>query len=112
MINIPTTDLIEQVEYCGTKSGQDVDKFRETKLTPKLAEYVKAPLIDECPVNFECQVVNKMRLGDATMFAGKVLAIHVKEGVFDGERLDLKKAPTIGYTYVAYRGVGKVLKER
>ena len=46
------------------------------------------------------------------MFAGKVLAIHVKEGIFDGKNLDLEKAPTIGYTFAAYRGVGKVLKER
>ena len=102
MINIPTTDLIEQVEYCGTKSGRDVDKFEETKLTPKPAEYVDAPLIDECPVNIECQVVDKMRPGTYTMFAGKVLAIHVKEGIFNGKSLDLEKAPTIGYTFTAY----------
>ncbi len=83
-----------------------------TKLAPKPAEYVEAPLIDECPVNIECQVVDKMRPGTQITFAGKALTVHLKEGIFNGKSLDLEKAPTIGYPFTGYKGVGKLLKER
>ena len=54
--NLPTKDILEAVDYCGSVSGREVDKFEATGLTPLPAKHVKPPLIEECPVNVECQV--------------------------------------------------------
>ncbi len=95
VINIPTVDIAEEVWYCGTRSGRKVDKFKETKLTPVPAKHVKPPLIDECPINIECRVVEKMKPhhSNYTFFFGKALTIHVNEGVWDGNVLNMDECP-------------------
>ncbi len=59
VINLTTEKLAYATDYCGVRSGKDVDKFKELHLTPEKAEYVSAPLIAESPVNIECKVVKK-----------------------------------------------------
>lgn len=95
VINVPTIDMVEQVWYCGTKSGRAFDKFKETRLTPAPARYVKSPLIAECPINIECKVVEKIKPKHSayTFFFGKALAIHAKEGIWDGNILNIDKCP-------------------
>lgn len=75
----PGEDLAEATLLCGTKSGRDVDKFEEAKLTPVKGEFVGAPLIEECLVNLECRLVGQMTTGDHTIFAGEVLAVWTSE---------------------------------
>jgi flavin reductase (DIM6/NTAB) family NADH-FMN oxidoreductase RutF len=95
VINIPTADLVRQVWYCGLKSGRVFDKFKETGLTPIPATQVKPPLIAECPINIECKVVEKIKpkYSSYTHFFGKAVAIHVEEDVWDGNILNVDKAP-------------------
>lgn len=112
VINIPSIDLVAQTDFCGTRSGRNVDKFRETKLTAIPSDKVKAPFIAECPINIECKVVRVVRSGTHTIFLGRVVAVHVEEGLFDGRKLDLEKMPTIGYNYVEYRRPGTVIYKR
>ncbi len=47
VINLTTEELAFATDYCGIKSGRDVDKFKEMHLTPIPGEVVKAPLIKE-----------------------------------------------------------------
>ena len=68
------------IEYCGSRSGRDVDKFKETSLTKIKAKYVKPPLIDEAVANMECKVVDQIDVGDHTIFIGKALAAYVSKG--------------------------------
>ena len=75
----PGEDLAEATMYCGTHSGRDVDKFRETGLTPVRGKHVRAPLIKECLANLECRLVNRMTTGDHTVFAGEILAVWVRD---------------------------------
>lgn len=77
VISIPAEDMLEKVLLIGSKSGRDVDKFSEFKLTPLQAEAVKPPLIKECPINTECRVVSELDAGDHTLFVGEVVASHV-----------------------------------
>lgn len=95
VINIPVLDIVAQVFYCGVHSGRHVDKFSETKLTAIPAKYVRAPLIKECPINIECRVVEKIKpqYASYTIFFGKALAIHVEEGIWDGNRVNIDKYP-------------------
>lgn len=93
VINIATVDIAEETWYCGTRSGRKFDKFKETGLTPVPAKHVSPPLIKECPINIECRVVEKVkpRCCKYTYFFGKALAVHVEEGVWDGNILNLDK---------------------
>ena len=79
VLAIPGEDMAEAVLYCGTHSGRDVDKFREAKLTPCRARFVKPPLIEECIANMECRVVGKLDTGDHTIFVGEIVASWVSE---------------------------------
>ena len=87
MVNFPTADMAYVVDFCGTRSGRDVDKFVEAGLTPEPAVHVKPPLIKECPVNVECKVVGMLSLGSHDLFIGDVLVMHAEEEILlDSER--------------------------
>src|SRR3990170_642240 len=58
-VNIVPPQLKEVVQYCGTVSGRDYDKFKEKQLTAIPSKKVKTPIIKECILHFECRVVNK-----------------------------------------------------
>jgi len=58
-VNIVPPKLKEVVQYCGSVSGRDHNKFKEKNLTPLPSKTIKTPVIKECILHFECQVVNK-----------------------------------------------------
>ena len=109
VINMPTPALKEQVVFCGRNSGKSVDKFKETGLTPIKGTVVQAPLIAECPINIECRVVASLRPGSHSLFVGQVVAAHVEEGIFDGNKLDLQKYPTMTYNQPDFLKPGNVI---
>ncbi|MCW4032782.1 MAG: flavin reductase family protein [Candidatus Bathyarchaeota archaeon] len=61
-INVPTLDLADVLEYCGTVSGRDEDKFVKMSLDLLKGTLVSAPIIKQCCLHFECQVTYKTRL--------------------------------------------------
>lgn len=73
----PSEDMGKSVLYCGTHSGRDVDKFKETSLRSRPAKLIKPPLIEDAVANFECKVVSQMETGDHTIFVGKVLTAWI-----------------------------------
>jgi len=79
VINIPTDAILWATDYCGNVSGKDEDKFTKTGLTPLPGEKVMSPLIKECPVNLECDVMQVISLGTHDLFIGKVVVLHVDE---------------------------------
>ena len=80
-VNIPTTELANQTQYCGEYSGRDVDKFKELNLTPKLGKKVKCPSIEECIAFLECKVANQFTTGDHTMFVGEVVYAEAEQNL-------------------------------
>lgn len=106
VINIPSTDQAKVVDYCGVVSGRDVDKFKETGLTPMPAAHVKAPLIAECPVNIECRVRQVIPLGSHDVFISDVLGLHFNENVLDENgRPDLDLIKPYGFCINEYRAI-------
>ena len=77
-INIPDPALKEAVMICGTKSGKETDKFVEAKLTKEEGKHV--PLIKECPVSIECEVVSEIASGDHVVFVGKAIDVKKRSG--------------------------------
>ena len=93
---------------CGVRSGRDVDKFKEMKLTKVEAEEISAPMIGESPVNIECKVEQVLELGSHHMFLAKVVAVHADEAYMDERgRFDLNRAKPIVYSHGEYFGIGK-----
>ena len=95
VINIPTVDMAKACWICGAGTGRNIDRFKKANLTPIPAKFVKPPLIDECPINIECKVVETMKPihSNYTYFLGKALAIHVREGVWNGNTVDIEHCP-------------------
>lgn len=108
VINLTTKELAFATDYCGVKSGRDVDKFKEMKLTPLKAKEVKAPLIQENPVNLECRVREILPLGSHHMFLADVAAVHADEKYMDEKhKFHLEKAEPIVYSHGAYLACGE-----
>ena len=108
VINLTTRELAFATDYCGVKSGRDIDKFKEMHLTPVKADIVSAPLIMESPVNIECKVTEVKQLGTHDMFMAEVVAVHADEKYMDEKnRFDLTKAEPIVYSHGAYLTTGK-----
>jgi flavin reductase (DIM6/NTAB) family NADH-FMN oxidoreductase RutF len=102
-VNLPTRKMVRAVDYCGVKSGREVDKFKETGLTPWRAETVKAPLIAEAPLGLECRVEQVIPLGSHDLFLAKISGVQVDESLVDQNgRLDLGKADLITYSHGSY----------
>jgi len=76
VLSFPAEDMEAAMLLCGTQSGREVDKFKETGLTALPATLVRPPLIGEAVTNMECRVVGTLRTGDHTIFAGEIVAVH------------------------------------
>ena len=76
VINLTTEALAFATDYCGVRSGRDVDKFSEMKLTKEQGSVVAAPMIKESPVNIECKVREVQEFGSHHMFLADVVAVH------------------------------------
>jgi flavin reductase (DIM6/NTAB) family NADH-FMN oxidoreductase RutF len=79
VINIPTADMINEVNLCGTKSGKDVDKWKECSFTKGKSKEINTPFINECPINMECKLEQIIKLGTHDLFLGRVVALHLEE---------------------------------
>ena len=110
VINLTTRKLTYATDFCGVKSGRDVDKFKEMNLTPVPAKMVKAPLIGESPVCLECKVKQTLPLGSHTRFVAEVVSVSIDEAYLDSEnRFHLEWADPIVYSHGIYYDLGKAL---
>lgn len=109
-INLTTKELTYATDYCGVRSGRDVDKFKELNLTKEEASKVNVPLIKESPVNIECRVVKIEELGSHHMFIAEVVAVHADKQYMDEKgKFDLSKSEPIVYAHGEYYSMGEKL---
>ncbi len=110
VINLTTSQLAYAADYCGVKSGRDIDKYKEMKLTPMSSQYIQAPGIEESPVCIECKVKQVLELGSHHMFIAEVLGVTVDEKYIDEKgKFHLAKAGLITYSHGEYYELGKML---
>ncbi len=110
VLNLTTKDLVFATDYCGVKSGRDINKFQEMNLTAVSGTEVKAPLIGESPVNIECRVREIKLLGSHDMFIADVLAVHADEKYMDeNNKFHLEWAEPVVYSHGAYFTCGEQL---
>lgn len=110
VINIPTWKLVAAVDYCGVKSGRNVDKFKEMGLTAAPCTQIAAPQIAECPVSIECKVKSVTPYGTHDMFLAEVVAVNVDDTYIDDKgALDLEKAGVLAFAHGKYYTLGRNL---
>ena len=111
VIDLVTEKLLRSCDWCGVKSGRDVDKFEACRLNAVPAEKLgTAPLIAESPVNIECRVTKKIPLGSHDLFLAEVAAVDVDPSYMDEKgRFDLNAAGLITYSHGEYYALGEKL---
>lgn len=108
IINLTNEDLAYATDFCGVKSGKDIDKFEALKLTKQKANFVKCPMIEESPVSIECKVISENDLGSHTMFCAEVKAINVDDKYIDKNgSFDISKCKLIAYSNGGYYSLGR-----
>jgi len=115
VVNLTGEAQLHAADYCGTKSGRDVNKFDELKLTALKSSIISSPMIAECPVNLECEIRQSLLLGSHEMFVSEIVAMHAGQEYLDQRgRPDLDKIKPLVYCPGAreYRGGMNVLLAR
>lgn len=108
VINLTNKQLAYATDWCGVRSGEKFDKFKEMKLHKEKAHFVKAPLIKESPVSIECKVKDIIKLGSHDMFVAEVLSIDADEKYIDEKgAFDISKCDLIAYANGGYYPLGK-----
>lgn len=108
VINLTTEELMWTADYCGVKSGRDIDKFSLPSITAVPASEVSAPMIEESPLCLECRVDRIIKLGTHDMFLSKIVAVNADEKLIDSRgRLRLDKARLVATSHGKYYALGK-----
>ena len=109
-VNLVNKELTFATDYCGVRSGRDVDKFREMKLTEQPSKYISAPGIAESPLILECKVKQQIPLGTHDMFLAEVVGVSVDERYMDEKgTFHLNDAKLTAYSHGTYFELGEAL---
>ncbi len=76
-VNIASADKMTEADYCGIVSGREVDKFEKTGFTKLPSRHIDSPIIKECPLNIECELVSASLVGRTNHFIGRILEVHM-----------------------------------
>lgn len=97
VVNIPYAEQVREADFCGTRSGKDTDKFEKTGFSKGKGKVVKAPLIEQCPINIECKLMDTVSLGSHTLFLGEVVGTHIDEQITTDGKFDDRKFKPLAY---------------
>ena len=111
VVNLVDEGMCRAVDFCGVRSGKDVDKAAETGLTYMPAETMKiAPAVSGAPVSLSCKVRQMLELGSHDLFIGEVTAVMVRNDLLDENgTLHLEKAKLVAYSHGLYQKLGDVM---
>ncbi len=110
VINVTTESLAYATDRCGVKSGRDIDKFREMKLTKEKAAHLDCPIISESPLSIECKVREIIPLGVHDMFLADIVGVMADDKYMDKNgRFDFGASRPICYSHGEYYGLGRYI---
>ncbi len=111
VVNLVDEDMCRAVDFCGVRSGRDVDKAKETGLSYIPAEGMEtAPAVAGAPVSLSCRVKQVIELGSHDMFIGEIVAVQVRKDLLDETgKLRLDKARLVAYSHGLYQKLGSVM---
>lgn len=102
-VNLPTRRLTRETDFCGVRSGKNIDKIKEMNFTLKPGKEVVSSYIEECPINIECKVKDIIPLGTHDLFLAEVLTSHIDEKLIDESgKIHFEWANLIAYSHGEY----------
>lgn len=103
IVNMPSSNMVKAVDYCGVKPGRKFDKIKDMNFTMKDGENVNVAYIDECPVSIECKVKDIIKLGSHHMFIAEVVGSHINSNLIDDNgKIHFEKGNLISYCHGEY----------
>lgn len=110
VINLTTSAMVKQTDFCGVKSGRDMNKIEKCNFHLVESHKLNVPLIEECPVSLECRVVEVKPLGSHTMFLAEIIGVDVDEKFIDSKgKLNLQQCGLMAYAHGEYFALGRKL---
>ena len=111
VVNLVDEALAKATDFCGVRSGRDVDKASALGLKLIPAEGMEtAPRVDGAPVSLSCKVRQVLELGSHDMFLGEITAVSVRKDLLDENgALHLEKAGLVAYSHGLYHRLGEVM---
>lgn len=110
VINLPTEQLVRAVDWCGVKSGRDVDKFAAMHLTAAPVPGFACPMVGQSPLCLACRVTDVIPLGSHEMFFADIVSVFADEALLDDAgKLHLERAGLAAYAHGAYYSLGRQL---
>lgn len=111
-VNIPSVDILPETDYCGMISGNKTDKVTDTKFNIFYGSLSTAPLIEQCPVNHACEVVQILNLGSHQLVIGRIKETFVTEGCLEDGRPDIERIKPFFFSLTGkYTCVGETAGE-
>jgi len=110
-INVPSADLVKEVDYCGIYSGGKRDKSSVFKIF--YGELQTVPLIEECPVNLECRLIQSLNIGSHDLVVGEILETHITESCLTDGKADPEKINPLVFSPAVqkYHRLGPVIAQ-
>ncbi|WP_102400136.1 flavin reductase family protein [Haloimpatiens massiliensis] len=103
VVNLPSKDMVNIVDFCGVRSGRDLDKIEKFNLKLSNSKNVDVPILEDCPISLECKVMSITPLGTHDLFLAEVLAVHVEDNIIDSNgKIHYEKANLISYCHGEY----------
>lgn len=110
VINLTTSKMVRETDFCGVKSGRDTEKLKKCGLHITSASAVKAPVIEESPLALECRVTEIKSLGSHDMFIAEILAVNVDGRYIDSKgKINLNQSGLMAYSHGEYFALGRKL---
>jgi len=88
-MNFPNNELVEKTDFCGLVSGRDFDKSQ--LFTIFYGDLKTAPLISDCPISVELEVIELIEKQNQMIIIGLVKNIYSEEKYLTNGELDPKK---------------------
>lgn len=108
IINLPSSHIIRSIDFCGVRSGRELDKFEHCRLTREKASVVNCPAVAESPVSLECKVTEVVPLGSHDMFMADIVGVNVDERYIDEKgKLRIEQCSLATYAHGSYFALGK-----
>jgi len=111
VVNLVGEDQLRAADFCGVKSGRDMDKFAACGLTPApVAALEHAPAIAQCPIYLACKIQQVLELGSHDLFLGRIVDVGVQEALVEADgKINLQKARLTAYCHGVYHSLGPAL---
>ena len=106
-VNIPGTDLVKETDYCGLASGSRVDKAADCRFKVFYGKLENVPMIEQCPDNHSCEVIQILNLGSHELIVGKIVESFASKSCLTKGRPDPSKMHPFMFSGIGYYALGE-----